>query len=213
MWEHRREGALTLQVYQEEIGGLQGVLEKTAQGVYERLNKKHKDCAQWIFLSLVRLGEGREDTRRRVGKSDLHVPKYSQVLVEETLDALIAAKLIVVSCEDEGDDRGRSRGGAEASSGYDYSTMTTEVTIEIAHEVLIRNWSTLRSWLEENRQRLQVQRQIEQGAKQWQENGRLSDYLLRGAALVQAKELDDKYKDELSSDTRKFIACVFGTAE
>jgi len=209
LWEHRREGALTLQVYQEEIGGLQGVLEKTAQGVYERLSEERQDCAQWIFLSLVRLGEGKEDTRRRVGKSDLHVPKYSQVLVEETLDALIGAKLIVVSCEDEGDDRGRSRGGAEASSGNDYSTMTTEVTIEIAHEVLIRNWSTLRWWLEENRQRLQVQRQIEQGAKQWQENGRQSDYLLRGAALVQAEELYIKYNDELSSDTDEFIsACL-----
>ncbi|NET16958.1 MAG: hypothetical protein F6K08_31155, partial [Okeania sp. SIO1H6] len=81
----------------------------------------------------------------------------------------------------------------------------SEITVEVAHEILICHWSTLRWWLDENRSRLQQQRQMEQDAKKWVQHGRVDDFLLRGVALQNAEELYIKYGDELSELTQEFI--------
>ncbi len=209
LWEYRSEGRLTLQAYQEQIGGLKSVLEKKADDAYEGLSDEQKDCAKWIFLSLVHLGEGKEDTRRRLSNSELVAPKYSEKLVGATLEKLIAAKLIVVSPLDEGVGEARSRGEDDSETPQEEEAFTSEVSIEIAHEILIRNWSQLRWWLDENRQRLRLMREIEQDAVKWRDNKHNPDYLLRGAALAQAEELYCKYTDELSPDIQKFITAGF----
>lgn len=207
LWEYRSEGQLTLKAYQEQIGGLKGVLEKKAVEAYEQLTDEQKHCAKWILLSLVNLGEGKEDTRRRLAKSELVAPKYSQALIESTLQALIAAKLIVVSPDKEQFSQVQVRG--EDSVTYDEEVLNVEVNVEIAHEILIRNWSTLRWWLDENRQRLRLIREIDQDARKWKYNQQQVDFLLRGAALAQAEEVYIKYTDELSPDTQDFIvACL-----
>ena len=113
IWRHRQPGELTLQVYQQQVGGLKGALERKAQSVYDGLDADAQACARWIFLSLTQLGEGTEDTRRRVSKSELVVAKYPEPLVDRTLQALVAAKLVVVSLG-EGEFGGGSRGAGEA---------------------------------------------------------------------------------------------------
>ena len=65
--------------------GVKGALERQAQQVYDNLDPKSQDCARWIFLNLTQLGEGTEDTRRRITKSDLIVAKYPEELVNKTL--------------------------------------------------------------------------------------------------------------------------------
>jgi WD40 repeat protein/uncharacterized caspase-like protein len=207
VWENRQPGKLTLQVYQQQIGGLKGALEKKAQAIYESMDAQTQACARWIFLALTQLGEGTEDTRRRVLKSELIVAKYPASLVEETLQILTSAKLVVVCLEAEAIPIGQSRD----SSGYFpkpeklLQTQAQEITIEVAHEILIRHWSTLREWLQENRERLRVQRQIEQAAWQWKQNNKQPDFLLRGVQLASAEEIYLKYADELSTDVRQFI--------
>jgi WD40 repeat protein/uncharacterized caspase-like protein/energy-coupling factor transporter ATP-binding protein EcfA2 len=202
LWECREGGELTLKAYQQHVGGIKAALEKKAQGVYDNLDNLAQDCTRWIFLSLTQLGEGTEDTRRRVLKSDLVVKKYPQELVERTLQALTIAKLVVVSLEGEvlGTGKGEE---CTAISGSDL------VTIEVAHEILIRHWSSLRWWLEENRIRLRSQRQIVQAATLWQNHGQQADFLLQGVRLAEAEEIYVKYTDELSSDVQDFIiACL-----
>ncbi|AFZ15246.1 WD-40 repeat-containing protein [Crinalium epipsammum PCC 9333] len=236
LWEYRSQGELTLQAYQEQVGGIKGALEQKAQAVYESLDAQAKECARWIFLSLTQLGEGTEDTRRRVFKSDLVVKKYQAALVDRTLQALIAAKLVVVSLEDESrtppPTHPRPRGGEqedlssmkspspgfpqggnelleevrEESVELSLEVMKQQVTVEVAHEILIRHWSTLRWWLEENRARLRSQRQIAQAALQWKHSGKQSDFLLQGVRLAEAEDIYIKYTDELSADVQEFIA-------
>ncbi|BAY22501.1 WD-40 repeat protein [Calothrix sp. NIES-2100] len=234
LWEFRQEGELTLAAYQQQVGGIKGALERKAQAVYESLDKQAQDCARWIFLSLTQLGEGTEDTRRRVLKSELVVQKYPAALVERTLQVLTAAKLVVVNVDDEGSggDAGTRGHGDEndaviSSSGnlslkslrvpasevlrvspndQIISLPASAVTIEVAHEILIRHWSTLRWWLEENRSRLRSQRQIEQAAALWKHNQEQSDFLLQGIRLAEAEEIYIKYTDELSQDVQLFIA-------
>jgi WD40 repeat protein/uncharacterized caspase-like protein len=227
LWTHRQPGALTLQSYQQQIGGLQGVLERQAQALYDGLDPDAQACARWIFLALTQLGEGTEDTRRRVKKSALVVAKYPSELVERTLQILTAAKLVIVSLEEDlNQDLGAEDRGAIASKGIpapgtgenqdsspqpdsDPETLLRllqqEVTVEVVHEILIRHWSTLRWWLAENRVRLQAQRQIGQAATEWFQGGQEPDFLLRGVRLDAAEELYVKYTDELSPDVQRFI--------
>ncbi|MBD2358854.1 hypothetical protein H6G41_30375 [Tolypothrix sp. FACHB-123] len=203
LWEFRQDGKLTLAAYQQQVGGIKGALERKAQAVYESLDSPAQDCARWIFLSLTQLGEGTEDTRRRVWKSELVVQKYPAVLVERTLQVLTAAKLVVVNVDDEvvsGGDKG------DKSDALIAALPASAVTIEVAHEILIRHWSTLRWWLEENRSRLRSQRQIEQAAALWKHNQEQTDFLLQGIRLAEAEEIYIKYTDELSQDVQSFIA-------
>ncbi|PSB22008.1 hypothetical protein C7B65_00920 [Phormidesmis priestleyi ULC007] len=206
LWQQRRSGTLTLQAYQQQIGGLRGALERKAQAVYDSLEADAQACARWIFLSLTQLGEGTEDTRRRVSKADLVVKKYPVELVDRTLQALATAKLIVIGL-DELD--AHSKGAPPQNPDFTLDTSFTDVSIEVAHEILIRYWSTLRWWLEENRNRLRSQRQIEQAALHWKQSDRQPDFLLRGIRLAQAEELYVKYTDELPADTQRFIEACF----
>ncbi len=223
LWEHRVAGKLTLQAYQQHLGGIKGALESKAQGVYDSLDPEAQECARWIFLSLTQLGEGTEDTRRRVHKSELMVKKYPAPLVERTLTALTAAKLVVVNLEEEGRwgdkgdkadkadkaDKGTRKQGDNYFSSSSPPSPSSPVTIEVAHEVLIRYWSTLRWWLEENRSRLRSQRQIELAAHLWLQSGQQSDFLLQGVRLAEAEDIYINYTDELSSDVQQFItACL-----
>jgi WD40 repeat protein/uncharacterized caspase-like protein len=195
LWEFRQQGELTLAAYQQQVGGIKGALERKAQTVYEGLDSQAQNCTRWIFLSLTQLGEGTEDTRRRVFKSELVVQRYPQALVERTLQALTAAKLVVVNLEDVGNGKGEVQ-----------ITATAAVTVEVAHEILIRHWSTLRWWLEENRSRMRAERQIEQVAALWKHHDEQADFLLQGMRLAAAEEIYIKYIDELSPDVQNFIA-------
>ncbi|MGB7087101.1 MAG: hypothetical protein WBD47_16195, partial [Phormidesmis sp.] len=216
LWENRHSGKLTLSVYQQ-LGGLRGALERQAQAVYDSLEPSAQDCARWIFLALTQLGDGTEDTRRRVLKSDLVVAKYPAALVDDTLRVLSAAKLVVIRA-DETPPVGYSRGdGPDDSPDRDDLTAEddpseptivlppAEPTVEVVHESLIRHWSTLRWWLEENRTRLQLQRQLSQMAADWQQHGRQADFLLTGVRLAAAEDLYIKYTDELSQTVQQFI--------
>ncbi|GAB4379293.1 MAG: caspase family protein [Elainellaceae cyanobacterium] len=212
LWEQRQPGKLTLQVYQQQIGGLKGALERKAQAVFESLDAEAQACARWIFLSLTQLGEGTEDTRRRIHKSDLIVKKYPEALVDRTLHALTTAKLLVVSTEQSREEQS-SKGAEVGPQALDFNSSLSAiaspdvlpVTVEVAHEILIRHWSTLRWWLTENRAHLHILRQVEQSALQWKQSGEQPDFLLRGVPLEAAEELYVKYTDELSADIQRFI--------
>ncbi|MBZ8180329.1 nSTAND1 domain-containing NTPase [Oscillatoria salina] len=236
LWEERDKetGKLTLTAYQEKIGGLKGVLERKAQEVYENLSIQEQNCAEWIFLSLIQLGEGTEETRRRVNKSALFVPKYSPELVETTLQKFIEAKLIVVN-QEENDRVGIQNKSLTPQSGendnntsslkqqlvnftqtllrkrenleiaQELTTLQTENTVEVAHEILIRHWSTLRWWLAENRQHLRELEQIKNQAKKWQINNEQGDYLLRGKQLKEAEKFYFNYRNELDKSEQKYI--------
>lgn len=212
LWEQRQPGALTLSIYQQQIGGLKGALERKAQAVYDSLDADAQACAQWIFLALTQLGDGTEDTRRRIKKSDLIVPKYPTELVERTLKVLTDDKLVIVSLEQDLapaeilNSKGDASPDTPPPDSEDWlALIKQDVTVEVVHEILIRHWSTLRWWLEENRVHLQTQRQIEQAAEDWQQSQQSPDFLLRGVRLDAAAELYIKYTDELSAEVQAFV--------
>ena len=207
LWEKRENGQLTLKTYRA-LEGVKGALERQAQTVYENIDPESQDCARWIFLNLTQLGEGTEDTRRRITKSDLVVEKYPEALVNRTLRILTDAKLLVVNL-DSNNNIGQSRSVANPPEDDELflEAMRQEATVEVVHEILIRHWSSLRWWLEENRSRLRSQRQIEQAAILWLQKDKQNDFLLKGVRLAEAEEIYIKYTDELSDAAKEYVAC------
>jgi len=69
-WRRRRGNALTLGGFQA-AGGIAGALAQTAESVYDELPPARREAAKGLLLRLTALGEGTEDTRRRVPHREL----------------------------------------------------------------------------------------------------------------------------------------------
>ncbi|MEB3356824.1 MAG: caspase family protein [Synechococcales bacterium] len=227
----RQEACLTLDAY-TELGGVRGVLQRRATETFLSLTAAEQQVAQRIFLSLTQLGEGTEDTRRRVFKAELLGLDPSHSLVEATLEKLIAARLVVsdrpplsVPAPELVSDEHPSLLTASpvevspldpifsitdlgADGAGAIAPVEAPETVDVVHETLIRHWSLLRGWLAENRIRLRRQRGIEQAAQEWMRAGcpLMAGYLLRGSRLTDAEEFVATFPQELSPVARQFVA-------
>jgi WD40 repeat protein/uncharacterized caspase-like protein len=241
IWLQRDSGTLRLQTYQQTVGGLEGALERKAQAVYDSLDPEAQDCARWLFLSLTHLGDGTDDTRRRLPRTALTIPRYPAALIDRTLQTFITAKLIIITTEDialphQPQPKSTPDPTAPLTSPTSPTSLTSPTsptdhptpypsthppihpsthppTLEVAHEILIRRWSTLRWWLDENRTRLRSQRQLEQSAQQWHNSGQQPEYLLQGVRLEAATELYVKYTDELAQPVQEFVEACLATQQ
>ena len=158
-WLRRRGRRLTLAGYSES-GSVQGAIARTAETTFNQLSSEQQAIARNIFLRLTELGEGTQDTRRRVELSELIAGPQDGAEVQEVLKRLADARLITLSLE----------------------------AAEVAHEALIREWSTLLEWLNENREGLRLHRQLTQAAQEWERLDREPEALYRGLRLAQALE-------------------------
>ncbi|MBW4570682.1 MAG: pentapeptide repeat-containing protein [Tolypothrix carrinoi HA7290-LM1] len=179
LWQQRSEEKLTVSAY-TRLGGVKGTLQKRATEIYESLSPEEQTAAKRIFLELTQLGEGTEDTRRRVLLQDLVTSQQSS-LVEQVIQKLADAKLIVTSTLIEK--------GAESGK---------VAVVDVAHEALIRHWSLLRKWLDENRDKLRQKRKIEAAAEEWREKRKAKDYLLGGKPLQDAKTFQKQQAGNLT---------------
>jgi DNA-binding XRE family transcriptional regulator len=182
----RRSGReLTLAAFRE-IGGIRGALVNRAEAAYDALDARAQLAARQMFLRLTQLGEGSEDTRRRV------------VAVE--LDAL------------GGDDAGHAAFVA-AREAYARARLLTldrdaasgAATVEVAHEALLRGWARLREWLQSSRADLRLQRQLADAARQWEAAGRDSSFLAGGGRLAQFRLLPEHGLVALTAHEASFL--------
>jgi len=180
-WRHRRGRALTLRSY-AEAGRVQGAIATTAEAVLQSLRPEEQALARNIFVRLTELGEGTQDTRRRVALQELLPPAGADDAGSPTarvLKTLADARLIT----------------------------TEQDSVEVAHEALIREWPTLRGWLSENREGLRLHRRLTEAAQGWDALNRDPGELYRGARLAQALEWAEwaPYHLELNALERDFL--------
>jgi hypothetical protein len=175
LWAKRKGKKLTHSAY-EEIGEVQGALTTYANAQYQLLNPSEQKQVQGIFVQLVRPGEGSEDTRRMALKAELG--DQSWLLVKQLADA----RLVVTS---------------QNSASIE--------TVEVVHEALIKNWSTLRQWMSADRDFRSWQERLRAAIQQWQEAQQDEGALLRGVPLVVAESWLQKRSKEMSSGERGFI--------
>lgn len=161
----RREGLqMRLGAYQKS-GGVLGALARRAEDLHAEMTPAQQEAARQIFLRLVTLGEGTEDTRRRV--------RWSEIIsmidddMQFVLDTLGKYRLLT----------------------FDKDPQTREPTVEVAHEALIRRWERLREWLDESRDNLRLQRRLTESTEEWLKSNREASFLASGVRLQQLEAL------------------------
>ena len=177
-WERRRGRTMTYIGY-HETGGVHGAIATTAERLFtQQLTVEQRILAKNIFLRLTELGEGSQDTRRRVARQELLPSVAAMDSVEKLITILADARLITTFADEA----------------------------EVAHEALIREWPRLQEWLADNRVGLRLHRQLTTAAQQWQDHGCDASYLYSGSRLVQAMEWADQHHTELNESEQRFLA-------
>ncbi|MEU3312439.1 hypothetical protein ABZ743_07230 [Streptomyces sp. NPDC006662] len=69
-WRRRRGAALTLDGF-HAAGGFEGALAQSAEALYDSLSAPQQRLARQVFVHLIALGEGTEDTKRPVAREEL----------------------------------------------------------------------------------------------------------------------------------------------
>ncbi|MEU4038984.1 nSTAND1 domain-containing NTPase [Streptomyces collinus] len=90
-WRRRRGTVLTMEACRT-AGFIEHALTHTAERFYEALSARQKDAARHLFLRLVAVGEGMEDTKRRIGRAELSPDPDTRAVVERAA----AERLITV---------------------------------------------------------------------------------------------------------------------
>ncbi len=162
-WERRDGRMLTVAAYRAS-GGVSEAIARTADAVVKRTPKRERPVLRNIFLRLTELGDDVEDTRRRVRIEELIELGDAPDSVRSMLERLNRARLVTL-------DNG---------------------TAEVAHEVLIRRWPTLRRWLEDDREGIRLHRRLTQAARLWDASRREPADLYRGTRLDAAVEWASK---------------------
>ncbi|WP_192809912.1 nSTAND1 domain-containing NTPase [Actinomadura rudentiformis] len=153
-WDRHQDGTLRLADYRA-AGGVTGIIVRTADDLYDDVEGGLRDILRAVLLRLTALGDGTEDTRRRIERDEL-AGIGAAGEVDAVLDRLVATRLVVV----DGD------------------------TVEVAHEALIRSWLRLREWLSDDREVLLRHRRLTADADEWDRNGRGAEFLYRGSRLA-----------------------------
>lgn len=182
LFANRRGNTLTSKSYRDS-GGVSGSMTRRADEIFLMMNKDVRKVTEQVFLRLVSLGEGTEDTRRRVTMSELLSIEGDKRAIQQVLDTFGKRRLLA----------------------FDIDLKTRVPTVEIAHEALIRNWIQLREWLTANRDTLRAQRQLASAMHEWVENNRDSSFLAIGVRLGQFETLLGNSSVALNADEQEYL--------
>jgi WD40 repeat protein len=162
LFNRRENRNLSLKAFRE-MGGVSGALARRAETLYEAAPPAQQDLIRQIFIRLVTLGEGTEDTRRRIALKELYSLGLEKAKVDEVLGTFGQYRLLT----------------------FDHDPLSREPNLELAHEALIRQWQTLRAWISDLRDDLRQQARLASIAQEWERAGRDPSYLANGAQLDQ----------------------------
>ena len=178
LYDQRVSNLLTRQAYQD-LGGIAGALARRADDLYETATVDEQTAIRRLFGRLVTPGEGAEDTRRRVHRSEL----TDRTDADEIINRYGAARLL----------------------SFDTDPATREPTVEVAHEALIRQWPRLRTWLDDDRDGLRILRHLTGATTAWEATSRDDGELYRSGRLESAEEWAAEHGDQLTKAEREFL--------
>src|SRR5262249_5668238 len=190
MWGRLDRRCMTRAGY-DAIGGVGGALGDRARAIYDALTSKGADehavmLFRRLFTRLVTLGEGAEDTRRIVERSELGPDAWAlaQRLAGED------NRLVITS-----------------------APAPDRETVEVVHEALIRHWPLLVEWVNRNRAFQSWLRQLKPRVDEWRAQPEDHGTLLRGGPLAIAEDLLHRRSAELSNEERNFIEASIALRE
>lgn len=190
LFDARSNHTLTREAY-EKVGGSTGALAKRADEVYQELDESGRAVARQVFLRLVTLGEGGDDTRRRVRRSELLAVGDDPDRIDELIDQYTASRLL--------------------STDIDHATRSP--TVELAHEAILREWPRLQDWLDDSREDIRLQRTLALAAAEWREIDRDPSFLLRGTRLGQLANWSERSSLALTAEEQEFLSASVQAAK
>lgn len=170
LWLHRQGRRL---VAGARRGGLAAILTSHANECLDQLDGEvEREQAQRILVRLAIEPEDLTSRRRKVALSHLRPARTSRHdAFARALAALVRARLVVCS-----------EGAAPGS----------EMTAELAHDLLLERWDALNQWIERSAPRLTELRDLERRVLDWQHGGPLlTTAQLERARLVEEDDLTE----------------------
>ena len=171
-------GLLKAESY-DAIGGLAGALATRADDILTAMTIDQQAVARRLFGRLVTLGDGTEDTRRRVKRRELG--EHPDMLT--VIDVFGAARLLV----------------------FDHDPATREPTVEVAHEMLLQAWPRLRTWLDDDREDLRTLNGVGAATESWIASDRDEGELARGGRLEIISDLADRRAETLNDAESEWV--------
>ena len=179
-WHRRKGRTLTVSGYLA-TGGIRSAIAETADRIYhDEMDEEQQKITRRVFLQLIQLNENEpaNETRRRANFTELIRSPADEIVVREVLTLLADSRLVITNSSD----------------------------VELAHEAIIREWPTLRAWLDEDREELLISRHLSQSAQSWERLGRDTGEVYRGARLLQARAWAETHPDLLDNIEKDFLA-------
>jgi ankyrin repeat protein/serine/threonine protein kinase len=186
--EGRSDGLLRWSDYRE-LGELKGALAKHAEDAFNTLQPDEQKTFPLAMGYLVTLGQGEEEVpnRRTAPYRDIiesdGTGHHQQAGAKGFLDLFIEKRLLVADTDPQG-----------------------EVTVNVAHEALLREWQRVKEWLTENREFLRMRDRLDLSLKLWLSRGKQKDDLLKpGLQLAEGEKLVKEFGPSLSREQIEYI--------
>ena len=192
LFERRTYTIISRSAY-ADLGGVTGVLGKRAEEIFGGFSAENQALTRQLFLRLVTLGEGVEDTRRRVLVSELEMLGLDGNPLSVLSDLTTAYGLPITEY------------GAARLLSFDRDPITRTPTVEVAHEALLREWPRLRGWLNESRDELRLQRRLGVLSAEYTQSNADTSFLLRGGQLQQFEDWAASTTIALTTDEQHYL--------
>jgi WD40 repeat protein len=150
------------------IGGVGGALSRSADATLGALPEAGREIARELLLAMTRPGRGAGDARRVVALEELLAIEGGPEKCRPVLHLLSG---------------GRAAGMPLDAPAPPRLVRVTDDHAEIVHEALLREWGTLRGWIEAERRRLEARDDLLAAARAWDSAGRPEDGLPAGRQL------------------------------
>jgi WD40 repeat protein len=154
------------------VGRITGALTSSANAILEPLDVQECARARELLLRLVRVTREGRDTRRTIsrevalslaGGGERGERLLARLSGARTSDEKApSARLLVIS-----ESGGRAR-------------------VDLVHEALLREWATLRNWIEQDRRQLLADEELARRATTWREQGKRRSGLPSGLDMAEA---------------------------
>ncbi|MGW2183415.1 WD40 repeat domain-containing protein [Streptomyces sp. NPDC001732] len=179
-WLQRHGSTLTVEGYRA-TGGIHDAVADTAERVHAGLGRDAQMVARVLFLRLIRIGDGVEDTRRPMGRGDL-LGGLDPALAQAAMDAFTHSRLLTQDQD----------------------------LVEITHEALLHAWPRLRSWVDTDRVSHLIRQELEHTAVIWERDRRDRSVLYRGNRLEAVRSWATQPSFGLSPAASRFVRASLG---
>lgn len=175
-WQAEAPFMLTHAAY-HALGGVTGAIRERAEQVWASLTPEEQGYCRGLLRHLVHIPDAdASPVRRTVFRSDLDAGEW------QVAQRLVGERLLAV------------HGDADAE------------TVEVVHEVLMRQWDRYTRWIDEDRAFLVWRARLARDIDRWEDNGRTSALLPGDAALAEADVQKQTAGGTLDNREREYLA-------